>query len=86
MSVLCAPAHAMRLFIRRRRGAAMSGAPRWASSFVGRAFSTRLEVPDEPIWEPLESVALVVRWRSAVVPKFRAGRVAIRCGGGRKNH
>jgi hypothetical protein len=43
----------------------MSGSPRWASYFVGRAFSTRLELPDEAVWEPLEAVARLSRMPGA---------------------
>jgi hypothetical protein len=50
----------------------MSGARRWASYFVGRAFSTRLELPDEPVWEPLEFVARTSR-ESALLPSFHEG-------------
>ena len=38
------------------------------SFFVGKAFGTRLELPDEPVWEPLESAALYSRMGGALHP------------------
>jgi hypothetical protein len=43
-----------------------------ASKLIGRAFATQLEIPEEPVWSPLEAVARLARSRPDV-PSFHAG-------------
>jgi hypothetical protein len=51
----------------------MSGSPRWASYFVGRAFSTRLELPDEAVGNRSRPSRVCHECQArAAVPKFPA--------------